>query len=87
MKKVPGIDYGSHIKYSNQWIHKKNLEGSDSDIHCNEAVWKVKHIYPIFPSGFYWKKLNMKHMGENMQSTIKLKTLTRKEILPAILNP
>lgn len=51
----------------------KNLKGSGSDIYSNIAVWKVKQIYPNFPSGFYCKRIKYKSDGGE-QSTIKLKT-------------
>lgn len=63
----------------------KNLEGSGSDTYSNTAVWKVKQIYPNFPSGFYCKRIKHKSHG-GKQSTITLKTLTRKEIYPTMLN-
>lgn len=62
----------------------KNLEGLGSDMYSNTAVWKVKQIYPNFPSGFHCKRIKYKSHG-GKQSTIKLKTLTRKEIYPMML--
>lgn len=48
----------------NKFTHK-NLEESGSDMYSNKAVWKVKQIYSIFPSGFHCEKKG----GGDMQST------------------
>lgn len=52
MKKVPGINYASHIKLLAINSHKI-LKESSSDMYSNTDVWKVKQIYSRSPSGFY----------------------------------